>query len=409
MVFLFRFGGLFLAYLVNFFVAKTYGKEVYGHFATSLTIIEILGVIAGLGLAELIIKLSADVNFNSNKIPNYNYLNRSARIVFASSLVFSILFYLLSDVIALEIFHEESLYGFFKILAFFLPFFSLHLLFTSNWQGVGDFVKFGTFRFLIPYVLFFAVYFSGVAFDNVLLFYFIGFPFMMLVEIFFFRKKLLLKGLQKISYKNLVNKSVPMMLSSIVILSLNWSDILMIGIMKDQAEVGDYQVAFKIASLSLLIIIVSNVVIAPKISEMFSQEKIDSLFLFLKKATLFISLVTLAFTIPLLFLSDFVVSYLFGEEFSEAAPIMELLLIANVINTFFGPTEQVMNMTKHQFTFQNITIFVVIVNVVLNLFLIESYGAFGCAIATIASISLLNVISTWFIKKKYKRYFFLGS
>ena len=157
---------MFLAYLVNFFVANTYGKEIYGNFATSLTILEILGVIASLGLAELIIKLSADVNYNDNGFPKYNYLNKSVFLVFISSLIFSGIFYFLSESIATSIFDEENLSDFFKILAFFLPFFSLHLLFTSNWQGIGNFMKFGIFRFVIPYVLFFLVYFSGIHLEN---------------------------------------------------------------------------------------------------------------------------------------------------------------------------------------------------------------------------------------------------
>lgn len=408
-VFLLRFGGMFLAYLMNFFVANTYGKEIYGNFATSLTILEILGVLASLGLAELMIKLAADVNFNENGLPKFNYLNKSVYIVFISSIVFSGIYYFLSEVISTQIFDEGSLNEFFKILAFFLPFFALHLLFTSNWQGVGDFVKFGIFRFLAPYLVFFLVYFSGVQLENILFFYLIGFPLLMLIEMVLFRKKLMLKDLQKVTHTILIKKSVPMMLSSMILLALNWSDILMIGIMRDQAEVGDYQAAFKIASLSLLIIIVSNVVIAPKISEMFSKEQMNALFSFLRKATQLISVVTLVISLPLIFLSDFVISFLFGQEFIGAAPIMVLLLVANVINTFFGPTAQVMNMTKHQLAFQNITIFVVMVNIILNLFLIEKHGAYGCAIATIVSISLLNIISTWFLRKKYQRIFFLGS
>ena len=104
-VFLLRFGGMFLGYLVNFFVANTYGKETYGNFATSLTILEILGVIASLGLAELIIKLSADVNYNNNGFPKYSYLNKSVIIVFISSLIFYGIFYFLSESISSQIFN----------------------------------------------------------------------------------------------------------------------------------------------------------------------------------------------------------------------------------------------------------------------------------------------------------------
>jgi O-antigen/teichoic acid export membrane protein len=291
----------------------------------------------------------------------------------------------------------------------FLPFYSLHFLVTSYWQGAKNFIKSGLFRFVFPYLLFFIGYLILRETEKVFLLYIIAFPALLFFEFFFVIRKVLIKNLPTISYKSLLRKSSSMMLSSIVIFSLNWSDILMIGILRGQEEVGNYQAAFKIASLSLLIIIVSNVVVAPKISEMFSQKKMAELFSFLRKVTLYTTIVTLVISIPFLFFSDLVMISLFGEAFKTTGPVLIVLSIANITSTFFGPIAKVMNMTKHQFAFKNITILTVMVNIVLNIILIEKYGALGCAISTLASIFILNIIGTLFIRKIYNRSLFTFS
>ena len=408
-VFILRFSGLILAYFLNIFIANSYGKEVYGNFVTALTFLEILTVFASLGLTELVIKLTADIDYSKNGNPVNTYFKKSILLVFFNSIFFSILFFLCSRRIAIHVFENENLIQFFETLAIFLPFYSLHLLITSYWQGANGFVKFGLFRFVFPYLFFFIGYFVFMDIENIFLLYMVAFSSLLFFEFFFIIKKLNIRNLSEISYKYLLKKSSPMMISSIVLFSLNWSDILMIGMLKGQDEVGNYQAAFKIASLTLLIILVSNIVVAPKISEMFSQNKIAVLFSFLRKVTKYTTILTLIISIPFLIFPGVVMNSFFGEAFKVSGPILIILSIANIINTFFGPIAQVMNMTKHQLAFQYITILTVLINIVLNIIFIEKYGALGCSMSTLISIFTLNIVGTMFIRKTYKKSFFAFS
>jgi|TARA_B110000908_G_scaffold155137_1_gene193064 O-antigen/teichoic acid export membrane protein len=92
-VFILRFSGLILAYLVNVFIANNFGKEVYGNFVTTLTLLEIFSMFASLGLAELIIKLTADVSYSNKGIPLNTFLKKSVILVLFSSVIFSTLFF----------------------------------------------------------------------------------------------------------------------------------------------------------------------------------------------------------------------------------------------------------------------------------------------------------------------------
>ena len=59
-------------------------------------------------------------------------------------------------------------------------------------------------------------------------------------------------------------------------------------------------------------------------------------------------------------------------------------------------------MTEYQNIFKWIIIFAVIINIVLNIFLIPSYGIFGAAIASMISLVLWNILSCMYIYRKFK-------
>jgi len=133
------------------------------------------------------------------------------------------------------------------------------------------------------------------------------------------------------------------------------------------------------------------------------------LFSFLRKVTKYTTILTLIISIPFLIFPGVVMNSFFGEAFKVSGPILIILSIANIINTFFGPIAQVMNMTKHQLAFQYITILTVLINIVLNIIFIEKYGALGCSMSTLISIFTLNIVGTMFIRKTYKKSFFAFS
>lgn len=127
--------------------------------------------------------------------------------------------------------------------------------------------------FVIPNVIF--LFFlivnknNNIQLDQIVKYYIYSFAITLLVEIsIIFYKNLSLTSTQ-IKNKEILKQSLPMMFSGAIIFLLSWTDVLMLGAMKTEASVGIYNAAFKVGFLVLIVIASLNVVIAPKISEMY--------------------------------------------------------------------------------------------------------------------------------------------
>jgi len=206
--------------------------------------------------------------------------------------------------------------------------------------------------------------------------------------------------------RKLLKLSIPMMLSGTILFLLNWTDIFMLGAMVSSKEVGIYNAAFKIASLGLIVIMVFNVVIGPKIAELHNKNDLISLKKIVIRTTQLITLLTIPIFIILIIFRKEILSF-FGSDFILGEVSLIILSISVLINAVSGNIDQVLNMTDHQKLMKNITIVCLIENVILNFILIPKYGINGAAMASLLTSISLNLISIYFIKKKLGFYTFI--
>ena len=77
------------------------------------------------------------------------------------------------------------------------------------------------------------------------------------------------------------------------------------------------------------------------------------------------------------------------------------MIAGQLVNVLCGSVGYILNMTENQNIFRNITIFAVVINIFLNLILIPMYGIIGAAIASAISLILWNIISSFYIYRKF--------
>jgi O-antigen/teichoic acid export membrane protein len=141
--------------------------------------------------------------------------------------------------------------------------------------------------------------------------------------------------------------------------------------------------------------------VAPKFSELFHAGKIADLFYVAKRSAKLIFWTTVPILLGLLVLGKSLLVSVFGPEFALAYPSLVCLVLGQAVNSISGSTGHFMNMTGHQSNLRNIMMIAAVNNVVLNLILIPFVGIFGAALAAMASVSLWNVWTLIFIKRKY--------
>ena len=75
--------------------------------------------------------------------------------------------------------------------------------------------------------------------------------------------------------REILKISIPMMLTSSLFYILQWTDTLILGIYRPEWEIGVYNVAIKISSVTIISLFAINSIAAPKFAELFYSHKMQ--------------------------------------------------------------------------------------------------------------------------------------
>ncbi|WP_136592344.1 flippase [Salinigranum halophilum] len=162
----------------------------------------------------------------------------------------------------------------------------------------------------------------------------------------------------------------------------SWMDVAIIGLFLTQADVGAYEVAWRVAAVTILFSRAISATMFPQISAWDSsgvQENIERVLP--KLITPSLLLVIPAFFGTLLY-SNEILGFVFGGEYTIAAiPLMILMLdkITEAVQVVFGRALQAVNRPDLA---ARATTVGVLLNLVLNFLLIRQFGLIGAAVAT---------------------------
>ncbi|MRG85068.1 flippase [Salinibacillus xinjiangensis] len=217
--------------------------------------------------------------------------------------------------------------------------------------------------------------------------------------IYFFQNK---HRFQRINYsKKFVFYSVPLAFSAVMGVMINKIDIIMIGNMMTEKEVGIYQIAIQVANIAGFILIIFNTVFAPKISELYHNSKVQELRKLYIHSTRILGLVSF-FIITLLIVFSKYILWLFGSDLIEGQGVLILRSIGQFISSAVGSVWLMLSMTgktKIQL-YGNLLAFTL--NVSLNYILIPKYGINGAAFASMVTLIFFNILGYILVSRQFK-------
>jgi O-antigen/teichoic acid export membrane protein len=170
------------------------------------------------------------------------------------------------------------------------------------------------------------------------------------------------------------------------------TDILLLGMLASDAEVGLFRVADQIAVLVLFGQQVIGSVLAPYFAHMHAAGEHERL----QRMVMASSRVILALTFPVVLLliafGKPVLGTFFGSEFEAAYGPLVILCLGQLLNASMGPVGLLLNMTGHERAVMLGIGISVAVNIVFNVILIPLYGMYGAAITTVLTLATWNLI-----------------
>jgi O-antigen/teichoic acid export membrane protein len=399
--FIFRIFGLFTSFLITVIITRLFGVGVYGNYSLVFTISQATALLFTLGIPNTLIKIIGNHNFTYSKAKKL--LIKGIKIALLFSLLPIIFFYFGAELLSNKVFENPKLIHYFLIVTLSLPLFIVHEIFLYFFIATKNFLKFNLFMFVVPNVLLLLFLFGFYYFDKSGYYTFLAFALSILLTVIaaaitIFEWK---PAKEELSFTTieLLKTASPLLFSGLLLYLLNWTDVIILGIMVDDTQLGIYNIAFKVGSVGFLVIVSVSTIITPKIAELYGENNIPELKKLIHNSTRLIAILSIPIVGVLLFLNKYILSF-FGSEAILGSSTLIIVSLGVLFSAMAGNVDQILNMTNNQTVLRNITIVCFFINVILNVILIPIYGIEGSASASLITNVLINLLCMYYIKKR---------
>lgn len=408
--------GVLLLFGFTLFITNFYSAENVGRYDFVRSTLMVLGGISLMGTNQSIIYYSGLLNARKSIESIRSIYSEMLKIIFTLSLIilgFFMIFF--NESIINDIFKNRESYSLILKTILTLVFFAVTMLNIDTIRALKKTILSEMYRSIFRYlpVFIFAIILLKTNNEELLVeVYLLGF---LLLSLFSsIRVYMLFKKIDKPNDKSesftiteIFKTSSPMALSAIAYFIMQSIDIIILSIYEGFDQIAYYSVSVKLAMLTTLALMSVNIVIAPRIAEIYENQKMQKLQMLIKHSTRIIFLISICVLSVLFFFSEEILG-LFGQGYVIANNALLFLLAAQFFNALSGPGAIYLNMTGRQKTLNKILVSALIINISLNFYLIPTLGINGAAIATLASLIIWNTITTVLIYSRDKIKIFLN-
>ena len=179
--------------------------------------------------------------------------------------------------------------------------------------------------------------------------------------------------------------------------ALLWADSLILGVLRDPAQVAVYAVSVRFALIGIVFVTPVSTALQPQIAACFARNEIGRLSHLYTYAT-FLS--TVLGVLPLVLVMVFgrtLIATAFGAQYEAGYAALLAIAIGQAVNAATGPSGYVVSMIGRPDLLLRSGAVALAVNVGLCLALVPSLGATGAGIAAGSCYAVLNLLRTWFV------------
>ncbi|WP_236672974.1 MATE family efflux transporter [Flavobacterium tagetis] len=407
-----RISGVILLFGFTLFLTKSYSPKLVGQYDFVRSYLLAIGSICLLGFDQSILYFKGRLASQNELTQLKKVYVKMVGMLFLVSLIILIVFLLIDKNRINAYFLDDEVYDILLKSSVILFFHGLSLLNTEVFRAMDKLYVAELFRNIIKYI--------PLIIGSLVLFYWhletylvdvflIGFVFLALfssILIFIYFNKTETTTEEIFTSKEIFTKSYPIAISGMAMFLLMSFDIMFLKKYQNDETVAFYSVGVKIMTIISVIILTVNITVSAKIAEYFSSQNMIELKRTLQNSARLIFCISFPVIALISLFSEYVLS-LFGHQYSIAQQSFLILIIGQGICSLFGSAPVYLNMTGRQHIFQIILIGAVILNFILNRFLIPIYGMTGAATAFFCSSFFWNFVSAVVIYKKDKIKIFL--
>lgn len=400
-----------ITFLTTMIIARFYGADILGILAIVQSFFVITAIFTLFGTHNSILRLIPEHIAKHSPSSAFRVYRKTQFLVATCSVVTGGTLFFLSGPIAEGVFAKPHLAFYFALASFFVLFYAIMTLNTQAVRGLRLIHTFAMMQFLPSLSKFIVIAVLTLVFfqpENPAYALFASYLITAVAGVLImnstFRKKIQpTDTICFTSTKSILSVSVPMFLSSTMTFIIGQTGVILLGIFHNESEVGYYDIAVKMATLTSFILSSINSMAAPKFSELFHKRNIDDLFHVAQKSSKLIFWTTVPILLFLIVFGNYALELLYGENFKKSYIPMVILIAGHFVNSVSGSTSNFMNMTGNHIPQRNIMMYTLFLSITLNLMLIPKFGITGASFAGTISLAFSNIMALLYIYKKYKK------
>lgn len=394
-----------IAFVMTAAITQILGAEESGLFLLAISILAFTSTFFRLGLNNVLLRL-----ISADKGSQYSIGAMSTGLLVSVTFgfLFTLLIYLNSSFIANQLFSKAEFSNVLSTMIWALPFMLAFMVLASGFQAFYRVTAVTWFQnlglsslFLIFFAIKYAIYGSSILNlqESALLYLYAAITVCTwAVTAWHFQVKADW-GVFNINNKPLWSSAGNLWVANTMTLAVQWSGVLIAGIFVSSSDVAYLSAAQRTAMLTSLILIVVNMVIAPRYARLWKQGDLIEIQNLSKWSTRGMIALALPVLVVMITFPDFIMS-LFGAGFSEAGILLAIMAVGQFINVATGSVGYLLTMSGHEKDFRRVTFFSGPLTVVLSYFLVMEYGVLGAAIATAVGLSLQNLLALAMVRKR---------
>jgi O-antigen/teichoic acid export membrane protein len=391
-------------------LARFLGAKEFGVYTYALVLVGLMGIIAVLGLPQLVIREVAIYRTRSDWTLIRVFLRWANAVSLLVSFALAILAAGLTWILAEKL--EPSTLATLLPTLGLLPLTALSSLRTAALQGLHHFVKGQLPEVLVKLPLFIVLatglylilgkgrFSAAWAMSGQVAATAVAFLVGAVLLVRSLPQDFVGQAASKCNWRAWVHSAIPLLLiQSTSFLNSN-ADILILGALKGAESAGVYRAAARCAELVAFMPIVVNSVLAPTVSQLYVNGEIERLQRVITISARVVFFLSLAIALAFIASATWLLPTVFGHEFAGGVTALTILSLVQLINIGMGPAGLLLNMTGHERANARGWVIALALNVILNTFLIPRWGIEGAAMAAAVSLVTRDVLFVIWTRKQ---------
>lgn len=404
--FILKISGTALGFINQVILARILGAGGVGEVILAITVVRISIQIAKFGMEETMTKFIPLYIGRKDDAKLKGTILFAIKFCLTVSVIFMLFVLVFSKFIAINIFHSEGLLKLLPVVVIGIPTWVMRDVIGGILRGYKD-----VFRALIPellispsvrIVVFLLLTLKGIAPLYAIIAFIAGEILSVIAAFKFLQNRLItLKPVRvQCEKRNIMEVAYTIIFTGMSVLMYTQADVWILGMFKSTEIVGIYGIATKLVMLVYFPMLAFAAVLPSLISSIHASGDLVELRKVVSESTRWILSTAMPIILILLIEGKYILRYFYGPAFEAGYPVLVILTLGQMIKAGAGLIGVILQMTGEHKVYMKVNIIFGILNIILNILLVPSYGMTGAAAATAFCLTMVDIFCIFIIHKR---------